>query len=198
MSPAAANIFLPETMSQPSSQNSEREVFPAPAPTFHLRGDFPQELGYLELLHQPVDADKVTGFFECLLKRAMPRHLIQAILAQFETCPPPRYFAYHEILTPACPNQVCCWLTDGQLRMFVDPAGLWNDMLARLAAVTKWSPALVEAQIQPRLFDELPPDPQDQWALPGYAILHDTWQCRAGLVPLAHARAFLVRNYRDR
>lgn len=184
-------------MSQPSPKDPEKDLiaFSAQTPSFHLRADFPQELGYLELLHQSVDAGKVMGFFDCLLQRPIQRHVMQAVLDIFETCPPPRYFAYHGILTPSLPNQLCCWLTDGKIRMFVPHEGLWSDMLGRFAVATNLPLAEAEAQIQPPVFDDLPLDPKDQWAFPKDVILHDTLHSRAGFVPRAYARAYLAYNY---
>jgi hypothetical protein len=126
-------------------------VFPIGMPTFHLRRDFPLELGYLELWHPPsVSEQQIVGFFECVLARSVSREFIRAVLALVESSPPPRYFAYHYKLSPPHPHQCSCWLTDGTLETSVPREGLWRDMVARYAVAHGYSPIEADRYLLPR------------------------------------------------
>jgi hypothetical protein len=157
-------------------------------PSFHLRFDFPAELGFLDHVRQPLSLEAAADYCRTVVRKAFSFGAAKAINAERQRYQPPRFFLYL-IAVPPKARQWQAWIHDGTSWLQVDDQGLFNDMLIR-ATVAQGKPP---GTLTP-IFPLIPAEPQDQWKLAPMAVLHDTQRSLAAVVPFEQARTHLKFN----
>lgn len=157
-------------------------------PSFHLRFDFPAELGFLDHVRQPLPLEAAADYCRQTLKRAFSYAAAESINAERRRYQPPRFFVYLVAIPPKSKDWQY-WIHDGTAWLRVDGRGLFGDMLDR-ATVAQGKPPGTFTLI----FPPVPAEPAEQSTLPPLAVLHDTERSLAKVMPFEQAQECLKLN----